>query len=444
MENTIIQIISTLIQSITATYYCYTLAKIVSKNKFSKKNIILTFLLLFFTIGTLALINLKENYSLSNTIIGILILVIIMKFTLNMKILKAILTSILYYVIQGITEILSFAILNAFLEIDIELFLTANKELLMFLIVQTILNFIVITLLNIKSYYNKVFKQVFDDLSIKNIKMLIIMIIAYIIPQVVIFAINHYSYSNSLLIVNTIQIILVSCLIFLYFKSVINKEKLEAELYTTELHNKTLIEIVDGVRTLKHDYGNIIQALNGYVVTKKYDRLHEYVDSLLKEFGSVNNISAIDPKIFNEPAIYGVVGAKYFYATEHDITFEIEVTSNIKNISFSKPELSRILGILLDNAIEATQKAEKKYIKLEISFNDKKYADVVRIINTYDTSIEIDLDEIYEKGISSKEVKSGIGLWEVKKLVNKNKHSQIYATIEKNKFVQNLIIERID
>lgn len=444
MENTIIQIISTLIQSITATYYCYTLAKIVSKNKFSKKTMILTFLGLFFTIGTLTLTKLKEHYSILNTIITILLLCLIIKFSLNTKTLKSALIAILYYVIQGITEILSFTILNAFLEIDIELFLTANKELLMFLIVQTILNFIVITLLNIKSYYNKVFKQVFDDLSIKNIKMLIIMIIAYIIPQVVIFAINHYSYSNSLLIVNTIQIILVSCLIFLYFKSVINKEKLEAELYTTELHNKTLIEIVDGVRTLKHDYGNIIQALNGYVVTKKYDRLHEYVDSLLKEFGSVNNISAIDPKIFNEPAIYGVVGAKYFYATEHDITFEIEVTSNIKNISFSKPELSRILGILLDNAIEATQKAEKKYIKLEISFNDKKYADVVRIINTYDTSIEIDLDEIYEKGISSKEVKSGIGLWEVKKLVNKNKHSQIYATIEKNKFVQNLIIERID
>lgn len=444
MENTIIQIISTLIQSITATYYCYTLAKIVSKNKFSKKTMILTFLGLFFTIGTLTLTKLKEHYSILNTIITILLLCLIIKFSLNTKTLKSALIAILYYVIQGITEILSFAILNAFLEIDIELFLTANKELLMFLIVQTILNFIVITLLNIKSYYNKVFKQVFDDLSMKNIKMLIIMIIAYIIPQVVIFAINHYSYSNSLLIVNTIQIILVSCLIFLYFKSVINKEKLEAELYTTELHNKTLIEIVDGVRTLKHDYGNIIQALNGYVVTKKYDRLHEYVDSLLKEFGSVNNISAIDPKIFNEPAIYGVVGAKYFYATEHDITFEIEVTSNIKNISFSKPELSRILGILLDNAIEATQKAEKKYIKLEISFNDKKYADVVRIINTYDTSIEIDLDEIYEKGISSKEVKSGIGLWEVKKLVNKNKHSQIYATIEKNKFVQNLIIERID
>ncbi|MDO4282045.1 MAG: GHKL domain-containing protein [Clostridia bacterium] len=243
---------------------------------------------------------------------------------------------------------------------------------------------------------------------------------------------------------NIIQILFASFLILSYFKIIIRQDTIQNELTTSELHNKTLIEIVDGVRTLKHDYGNIVQALNGYVVTKQYDKLGEYVNSLIKEFSSVNNVSAIDPKIFNEPAIYGVVGAKYFYATDNDITFEIEVTSDIKSISFSKPELSRIFGILLDNAIEATQKIENKYIKLEISFNDNKYADVIRIINTYDTSIDIDLEKIYEKGVSSKEVKSGIGLWEVAKLVNRNKHSQIYATIEKDKFVQNLIIERID
>ena len=270
------------------------------------------------------------------------------------------------------------------------------------------------------------------------------MILGYILPQIMLFTFNSYSYPLPLLMITCIQTILVSILIFYYFKSIINKEKVETELVTTELHNKTLIGIVDGVRTLKHDYGNIIQALNGYVVTKQYERLHEYVDSLMKEFNTVNNISSIDPKIFNEPAIYGVVGAKYFYAIDHNISFEIDVTSDIKSINFSKPELSRILGILLDNAIEATQKVEDKYIRLEIHFNDKKFADVIKIYNTYDTSLDINLTEIYQKGVSSKKQKSGIGLWEVKKLVARNGHSQIFANIEKDKFVQNLIIEKAD
>ena len=76
-------------------------------------------------------------------------------------------------------------------------------------------------------------------------------------------------------------------------------------------------------------------------------------------------------------------------------------------------------------------------------FNKKKCEDIIRVYNTYDQKVQINLQDIYEKGFSTKKVKSGIGLWEVKKIVTKNKHSQVFATIEHGKFVQNLIIERI-
>ena len=108
------------------------------------------------------------------------------------------------------------------------------------------------------------------------------------------------------------------------------------------------------------------------------------------------------------------------------------------------PDLSRILGILLDNAIEATKKSNNQYIRLEMKFDKRKNADIIRVINTFDTNIQIDLNKIYEKGFSTKKVKSGIGLWEVKKLVAKNPNSQIYATIEGKHFVQNVVIEKSD
>ena len=107
---------------------------------------------------------------------------------------------------------------------------------------------------------------------------------------------------------------------------------------------------------------------------------------------------------------------------------ELDIVTNIAEIQFPMPELSRILGILLDNAIEATSKLEqdKQYIRLEMKFDNRKCADVIRVINTYDTSIDINLDEIYKKGVSSKKVKSGIGLWEVKKLIAKVPSAQIF------------------
>lgn len=221
------------------------------------------------------------------------------------------------------------------------------------------------------------------------------------------------------------------------------KEKAKSDLMTITLHNKTMTGMVDGVRKLKHDYNNIMQALNGYVSTKQYDKLQAHINSVIGECSDINNLSVINPKVFNEPAIYGIVGAKYFTATDKNIKFELDISTDISKINFSMPDLSRILGIILDNAMEATSKLEKgRYIKLEMRYESKKCADIIRVYNTYDTNVHINIQDLFKKGYSSKEVKSGIGLWEVKKLINKSGNSQIYASLEKNLFIQNIIIEK--
>lgn len=241
-----------------------------------------------------------------------------------------------------------------------------------------------------------------------------------------------------------LQFILICIFLFVYLKKSVEHEKTQSDLFTSELHNKTLVGMVDGVRTLKHDYNNIMQALNGYVSTKQYDKLQNHINGVLEECNIVNSLAVIDPKIFNDPAIYGIVGSKFFLANEQNLPFEFDIVTNIAEIQFPMPDLSRILGILLDNAMEATKKAKKPLIRLEMKFDKRKCADVIRVVNTYDTSINIDLEAIYKKGFSTKKVKSGIGLWEVKKLVSKVRNAQVYATIENDKFVQNLIIEKID
>lgn len=272
---------------------------------------------------------------------------------------------------------------------------------------------------------------------------ILIVFIICIMPQFILFYFYKYDYPVSILLVNTLQIVLVCVVLFSYFKTIMEKEKAKSDLEISELHNKTMISMVDGVRTLKHDYNNIMQALNGYVSTKQYDKLQEHINKVLDECNIVNNLSVIDQKVFNDPAIYGIVGAKYFIAMEADIKFELDIVTNIKEISFPMPELSRILGIILDNAIEATSKTDNKYMKLEMKYDARKDADIIKVYNTYDTNIDINLKDIYKKGVSSKKVKSGIGLWEVKKLIDKSKNSQIYASLEHGMFVQNIIIEKV-
>lgn len=435
MENLIIQILSNLIQGIFISYYFISLSN--NKDFKTKRTFILTAVSAFLAISIVNFINLKQYSTIYHTLLFGTILVMIARFLVKITILKSILSTVLCYVLMAVTELLAYYILNTTLNVSSDKLLTISRELMLFIILQHI--FATTFMIIFNTFISK--KYDLHSLTFKQIKLLLLMIGIFILPQFILFPFIKYSYPFPLMIINVFQIMLVSILIFNYMRKIIKEEKAELELKNYEIHNKALIETVDGIKKLKHDYGNIVQALNGYVVTKNYDKMHEYVNSLIREFSDINSVSLMDPKIFNEPAIYGVVGAKYFSASEENIPFEIEITSNIKNINFSKPELSRVFGILLDNAIEAVKKVDNKYIKLEIHHNNIKNADVIRILNSFDTTNKPDLDKIYEKGVSTKKVKSGIGLWEVKKIINKAKNSQIYATIEGDKFVQNLIIE---
>lgn len=342
-----------------------------------------------------------------------------------------------------ISEIIAFFTCIKLINVSSEELLNSKTLRFLVLLLQMLIVFIIVKFVKILVNKKSSIKNIFITYNKRQLIIIIYLIIICMFPQFIIFVINEYNYPAYFLILNSIQMIIVCILIFSSFKNSMEKEKAQNDLVTMTLHNKTMTGMVDGVRKLKHDYNNIMQALNGYVSTKQYDKLKEHIKSILGECSDINTLSVITPKIFNDPAIYGIVGAKYFTATEQDIKFEFDITTNIAKINFSMPDLSRILGIILDNAIEATTKLEKnRYIKLEMRFDNKKCADVIRVYNTYDTSININTQDIFKKGYSSKEVKSGIGLWEVKKLIDKSKHSQIYASIEKDRFIQNIIIEK--
>lgn len=440
MENLILQVISAILQAIACGYFLFTFTQGLSNTIFSKKQKILaTVCLLGVVILCIALkMILPETnvFLFVNTIIGALLIIVILHRILNVTKLKAFLSMICMIICFAISEIL--VVNTAKLLFNYKSLSDPRLSLAIVVLIFIFTHF--------ASYIaNKVTKPnlISSSASTKQLINIILLILVGIIPQIVVFAFIKYDYSSVILMITTLQIVLVSYITYMYFKVNIENEKSQSDLSASELHNKTLISMVDGVRTLKHDYNNIIQALNGYVSTRQYDKLQEHIDYVLKECNIVNNLSIIDPKIFNEPAIYGVVGAKYFLALERNISFELDIICNMQDIQFAKPELSRIIGILLDNAMEATEQAPEKYMRLEMKYDNRKNSDVIRVINTYDTNLKIDLNNIYRKGVSSKKVKSGIGLWEVKNLIKKQRNSQIYATIEGNKFVQNIIIEKI-
>lgn len=443
MEFLIVRGLSSILEASLWTYFIISLSKILSKEeiKYEKKRILLFSIILFIVIiiGRLT----SKIFTFSNTLIICLTAFISAIYILKISWPKSLAIIISNIITLMITELISAFMCISIFKINSNILVTSWIYLSIGLVFQYTLFFAIIKITNMILKTKKDFKYMLTSINKKSLTTVLVILSLCIFPQFIIYMINKYNYPAYFLILNSIQMIIVCIVIFSSFKNSMEKEKAQNDLVTMTLHNKTMTGMVDGVRKLKHDYNNIMQALNGYVSTKQYDKLQEHINSVIGECSDINNLSVITPKIFNDPAIYGIVGAKYFAAIEKDIKFEFDITTNISKINFSMPDLSRILGIILDNAIEATTKLENnRYIKLEMRFDNKKCADIIRVYNTYDTSISINTQDIFKKGYSSKEVKSGIGLWEVKKLIDKSKHSQIYASIEKDKFIQNIIIEK--
>lgn len=442
MKEIILQLFSVVIQTVLPSYLVILTGQALKKEKYTNKQKILTVFVIFISalVGSI----LKDAAPFLNTILCYAIIFIDLIFVLKLSVINSLFIATMNLLLLIVTEFISaytfmFILNTSALDIRNNIYCY-----IMLLLFQFALGVVIIqTCEKILSKINNL-EELIERFNKKHIIIMLLLLAVCILPQVILFIISKYNYSVLFICINTLQITLACVIIFVLLKKTLEAEKAKSDLNISEIHNKTMVGVVDGVRTLKHDYNNIIQALNGYVTTKQYDKLAEHINKVLDECNIVNNYSTIDQAIFNDPAIYGVVGAKVFLAMEKDIKVEFEITSNIKEICFPMPELSRIIGILLDNAIEATTKTNNKYIKIEFKFDKRKYSDTIRIINTYDTNIDINLKEIFKKGVSSKEIKSGIGLWEVKRLVSKQKNSQIYSSIEGNKFLQTIVIEKLN
>ncbi|MDD2376896.1 MAG: GHKL domain-containing protein [Clostridia bacterium] len=438
MINLTLDIVSYTIQCLLFYYYILAMSQIVQNTKYITKNKILMFLCAL--LMTISGILLKGRFPI-NTIIILFILFSFLFFILKLKKSKAAIITILLSISMIIFEIFIVLIFSViFNKTSLEM---SKIPLICFAIsISCSILLLLTTLIFNKSVVNKQkLRDFFYLFNKRYLKIVIYIFLFTIIPQAVLILLNKYNYDPIFLTFNFISLFAISIFLFWYISNFLEKEKIQEQVKTLEMDNKTLGGMVDGVRTIKHDFNNIFQAINGYICSKQYDELEQYILKVMKECNIVNTLSIINKNVFDDPANYGVIGSKYFIATESNITMDLDVTVSFKDINFPMAELSRIFGILLDNAIEATSKCENKYIRLEIKYVSRKNATIIRILNTFDKSLKIDLNSLYHKGYSSKKIKSGLGLWQASKIISRYKHSQMYTTIENDKFVQNIIIE---
>ena len=217
------------------------------------------------------------------------------------------------------------------------------------------INSISITLISISTIYLLTF-YISNLLSIPNIFCTIILIILNLIILKTNFKINLYHLSKTSILnifilftlyikpYNLPNIILIISLFIYTLKLTIDNSK-----QTLELENLTLI--CDSTRAFKHDFNNIMHSIGGYIKTNNLIDLKKYYDKLMPECFCINNLHIFHSSLMQNPAIYSIISNKYNLAQKNNVKMTLNISTNLNTLRIDDYSLTRILGILLDNAI---------------------------------------------------------------------------------------------
>lgn len=366
-------------------------------------------------------------------LINLISFFIFMHFLFKQNIRNSCIAMVSTYISIFISVVLAQTILNEFMKINyIDMVTIPLYHIITSLLIYTIFSLVCILLKKRK----KIFDYLQPSLKVTVIINLILGISVIFINSYII-SIYHFNFST------TVKVIMIlSLLVYFVFSmySILRTNKLEQtakDLETEKIYNKTLSILHDNIRCFKHDFNNIVQVIGGYIDLNDMNGLNKYYQSLLKECKLNNNLNLLNPQTINNPSIYSLLNNKYYQALQYGITMNFEIFSDLSTINFNIYEFTCILGILLDNAIEAANETTEKIIEIQFKSDSKKQ---LFIIENSCADNNISTTKIFEKGYSTKKNNSGIELWKVHNILSKNTNIDLFTTVKNNKFKQELSV----
>ena len=373
-----------------------------------------------------------------NMILNYVIAFIILCFILKINIIKSLIAALFPSIIFNLV---GYLLANPYLSLLNITYEQANS-IVIYRIPFVLLEYLVVFILNLVVKYRRITINILEDFDEKN-KSMITMNFIFGFFNIIVQGILTVNYIDILPIkftfFNFICLLIYFGLSFFSLAKIMSLVTTKKKLESAEEYNKTLHILHDSVRGFKHDFDNIVTTIGGYIKTDDMDGLKKYYSQLEEDCEKVNNLYILNPDIINNPGIYNLLTTKYSEAEEKGIKVNLTFLLDLNELHMKIYEFARILGILLDNSIEAASECTEKILNLVFRNDSKNNRNLVLVENTYNDK-DVDLNEIFNKGVTGKENHTGLGLWEIRQILNKNNNVNLHTTKNEQYFSQQLEI----
>ena len=356
----------------------------------------------------------------------------------NIKLSKSVFTSIVYVILLVIPDLLILSTAIYILGISKEYYysviasgLIGNLSVLLIMILLTYI---------IRKPLRKLMKYKLSE----NKKIVVISVLAIIFTAIFFYKFATGYKMNQDVIIYLIAMFAFIVILFTLFRQRMDNEKVSKKYDELLDVMKNYESDIEEQRTLRHETKNEFATIKCKLQDKEDNKtIIEYIDSVIGEKGKASSTKYSKFKYLPSNGLKGFFYYKFIEAEKKGINVSINISKRIEN-SFLKDidtkdfkDLARIVGVYLDNAIEASSTSEDKKLGIEMYLIKEK----IELIITNTFNNEINLDKIGKESFSTKGKHRGHGLLLVNKILSENNMFEAKNEIRDNIYIQSLKIK---
>jgi len=196
----------------------------------------------------------------------------------------------------------------------------------------------------------------------------------------------------------------------------------------------------NAIRKFRHDLHNILIAMDIYIKNDDWDGLKKYYPKVrdISEIITKNEFELSELSKIKVADLKNILLAKIVKAQSLNIDVKLDIWEEIDNIQVGTIVLVRILGIILDNAIEEIQSLGRGTLQIACLRVENSINLIVQNTCRLDMPPLSMLNQI---GFSTKGKERGFGLNNLEELTDSLQNVVLITTVEEEIFTQTLIIE---
>ena len=220
----------------------------------------------------------------------------------------------------------------------------------------------------------------------------------------------------------------------------LNQKKFEQEHLQT--YTDEIVALYNEIRGFRHDYAGMLVSMQIAIDSKdlqEIDRIYKEVLVKANQKLRSDKYTYFDLNNIEDSALRSLIAQSIVYARNNDVEFTLEVKDIITRLSIDLLDLVRIMSVLLNNAVEG---AAESYLKqMEVAVIKMDLETVIVIQNSCKITMTPS-EDLFELGFSTKGRNRGIGLNNVKEILDKYENIILETEMEDSTFRQIIRFKR--